>query len=56
MRVSTALALGFPALAQNDQNARWCRGEAVRRGVCDAGFVQPVITRTHAAAGAGPFG
>jgi galactokinase len=31
-------------------------GEAVQRGVCDAGFVQPVITRTHAAAGAGSFG
>jgi galactokinase len=28
-------------------------GEAVRRAVCDAGFEQPVITRTHAAAGAG---
>jgi galactokinase len=31
-------------------------GEAVRRVVCDAGFQQPVITRRHAAAGAGPFG
>jgi galactokinase len=31
-------------------------GEAVRRVVCDAGFQQPVITRTHAAAGAGPGG
>jgi galactokinase len=31
-------------------------GEAVRRAVCDSGFQQPVITRTHAAAGAGPFG
>jgi galactokinase len=31
-------------------------GEAVRRRVCDAGFALPVITRTHAAAGAGPFG
>ncbi|OMC14963.1 galactokinase [Mycobacterium sp. SP-6446] len=29
-------------------------GEAVRRAVCDAGFERPVITRTHAAAGAGP--
>jgi galactokinase len=29
-------------------------GEAVRRTVCDAGFAQPMITRTHAAAGAGP--
>jgi galactokinase len=29
-------------------------GEAVRRAVCDAGFQRPVITRTHAAAGAGP--
>jgi galactokinase len=28
-------------------------GEAVRRTVGDAGFEQPVITRTHAAAGAG---
>ena len=28
--------------------------EAVRRAVCDAGFDQPVITRTHAAGGAGP--
>jgi galactokinase len=31
-------------------------GEAVRRVVRDAGFQQPVITRTHAAAGAGPGG
>jgi galactokinase len=31
-------------------------GEAVRRVVCDAGFQRPVITRTHAAAGAGPGG
>ena len=31
-------------------------GEAVRRAVCDAGFERPVITRTHAAAGAGPAG
>jgi galactokinase len=31
-------------------------GEAVRRAVCDAGFQRPVLTRTHAAAGAGPFG
>jgi galactokinase len=31
-------------------------GEVVRRAVRDAGFTQPVITRTHAAAGAGPFG
>jgi galactokinase len=30
-------------------------GEAVRRAVCDAGFQRPVITRTHAASGAGPF-
>jgi galactokinase len=29
-------------------------GEAVRRTVCEAGFTQPVITRTRAAAGAGP--
>jgi len=29
-------------------------GEAVRRAVRDAGFERPVITRTHAAAGAGP--
>lgn len=29
-------------------------GEAVRRAVCDAGFERPAITRTHAAAGAGP--
>ena len=29
-------------------------GDAVRRAVCDAGFQLPVITRTHAAAGAGP--
>jgi galactokinase len=29
-------------------------GEAVRRAVRDAGFEQPVITRTRAAAGAGP--
>ncbi|MGE2813876.1 galactokinase [Mycobacterium heidelbergense] len=29
-------------------------GDAVRRAVCDAGFERPVITRTHAAAGAGP--
>jgi galactokinase len=28
-------------------------GEMVRRAVCDAGFEQPVITRTRAAAGAG---
>ncbi len=31
-------------------------GEAVRRAVCDAGFEQPVITRTRAAAGAGMCG
>jgi galactokinase len=31
-------------------------GEAVRRAVCDAGFQRPVITRTNAAVGAGPFG
>jgi galactokinase len=31
-------------------------GEAVRRAVCDAGFEQPVITRTRAAAGAGLCG
>jgi galactokinase len=31
-------------------------GEAVRRAARDAGFQQPVITRTHAAAGAGPGG
>ena len=31
-------------------------GEAVRRAVCDGGFERPVITRTHAAAGAGPCG
>ena len=31
-------------------------GEAVRRAVRDAGFEQPVITRTRAAAGAGPCG
>ncbi len=31
-------------------------GEAVRRAVCDAGFERPVITRTHAAAGAGLCG
>jgi galactokinase len=31
-------------------------GDAVRRAVCDAGFERPVITRTHAAAGAGPCG
>ena len=29
-------------------------GEAVRRAVRDGGFEQPVITRTRAAAGAGP--
>jgi galactokinase len=29
-------------------------GEAVRRAVCEAGFERPVVTRTHAAAGAGP--
>ncbi|OMC46182.1 galactokinase [Mycobacterium sp. IS-2888] len=29
-------------------------GAAVRRAVSDAGFERPVITRTHAAAGAGP--
>lgn len=29
-------------------------GETVRRAVSDAGFERPVITRTHAAAGAGP--
>ena len=28
-------------------------GEAVRRAVCEAGFAQPVITRTRADAGAG---
>lgn len=28
-------------------------GEAVRRAVVDAGFEQPVVTRTRAAAGAG---
>ncbi|MEB3983582.1 galactokinase [Mycobacterium sp. 663a-19] len=28
--------------------------EAVRRALCDKGFQRPVITRTHAAAGAGP--
>jgi galactokinase len=28
-------------------------GEMVRREVCDAGFEQPMITRTRAAAGAG---
>ena len=31
-------------------------GAAVRRAVSDAGFTQPVITRTRAAAGAGPCG
>ena len=31
-------------------------GETVRRAACDAGFAQPVITRTRAAAGAGPAG
>ncbi|MGO9151737.1 galactokinase [Mycobacterium sp.] len=31
-------------------------GEAVRRAVRDAGFEPPAITRTHAAAGAGPCG
>jgi galactokinase len=31
-------------------------GEAVRRAVRDAGYEQPVITRTHAAHGAGPCG
>lgn len=31
-------------------------GEVVRQAVCDAGFEQPVITRTRAAAGAGLFG
>ena len=31
-------------------------GEMVRRAVCDAGFEQPVITRTRAAVGAGPGG
>jgi galactokinase len=31
-------------------------GEAVRRAVGDAGFEQPVITRTRAGAGAGPGG
>jgi galactokinase len=31
-------------------------GDAVRREVCDAGFERPVITRTRAAAGAGPCG
>jgi galactokinase len=31
-------------------------GDAVRRAVSDAGFEPPVITRTHAAAGAGPGG
>jgi galactokinase len=31
-------------------------GDAVRRAVCDAGFERPVITRTRAAAGAGPCG
>jgi galactokinase len=31
-------------------------GDAVRRAACDAGFEQPVITRTRAAAGAGPAG
>ncbi len=31
-------------------------GEAVRRATCDAGFEQPVITRTRAAAGAGLCG
>ncbi len=30
--------------------------EAVRRAVCDAGYERPVITRTRAAAGAGPCG
>jgi galactokinase len=29
-------------------------GEAVQRAVVDAGFEQPVVTRTRAAAGAGP--
>jgi len=29
-------------------------GDAVRKVVCDAGFEKPVITRTRAAAGAGP--
>jgi galactokinase len=31
-------------------------GDAVRRAACDAGFERPVITRTRAAAGAGPCG
>jgi galactokinase len=31
-------------------------GDAVRRAVSDAGFERPVITRTRAAAGAGPSG
>jgi galactokinase len=31
-------------------------GEAVRRAVADAGFEQPLVTRTRAAAGAGPCG
>jgi galactokinase len=31
-------------------------GDAVRKVVCDAGFEKPVITRTRAAAGAGPCG
>jgi galactokinase len=31
-------------------------GEAVQRAVCGAGFALPVITRTRAAAGAGPCG
>jgi galactokinase len=31
-------------------------GDAVRQAVCEAGFAQPVITRTRAAAGAGPCG
>jgi galactokinase len=29
-------------------------GETVRQAVCDAGFVRPVISRTHAADGAAP--
>ncbi|HXA88679.1 MAG TPA: galactokinase, partial [Mycobacterium sp.] len=31
-------------------------GDAVRRAVCDAGFEQPMISRTRAAAGAGLCG
>jgi len=31
-------------------------GAAVRRAVSEAGFPEPVITRTRAAAGAGPCG